>query len=74
MTFEQRIRGKDAGLHSALMVTGYDAGAIANLGDNELQVASFVAHGAHGAEHACGIYDHVYSLARLSQQRHAAVE
>ncbi len=74
MTIEQRIRGKDAGLHSALMITGYDADAIAELGDNELQAGSFVAHGAHGAEHDCGIYDHVYSLDRLSQQRHAAVK
>ena len=56
------------------MITGYDAGAIAELRDNELQAGSFIAHGAHGAEHTCGIYDHVYSLDRLSQQRHAAVE
>ena len=66
MTVEQRIRGKDGGLHSALIITGYDAGAIAGLAANELQAGSFVAHGAHGAEYACGIYDHVYSLAYRS--------
>jgi hypothetical protein len=26
------------------------------------------------AEHACGICDRVYTLARLTQQRHAAID
>ncbi len=63
MTMEQRIRGKDHDLHSALIATGYDAGTIGSLVDGELQAGAFIAHGASDSEFACGIYDQVYSLA-----------
>ena len=62
MTLEQRIRGKDDALHSALIVTGYDADAIGRLADGELQAGAFIAHGASNAGFACSIYDQVYSL------------
>lgn len=67
MTLEQRLRGKDDALHSALIVTGYDADAIGRLADGELQAGAFIAHGASNAGFACGIYDQVYSLDAAGQ-------
>ena len=46
MTNEQRIRGADAGLDSALLVTGYGRDALASLMQGELGSAQLEAHGA----------------------------
>ena len=62
MTREQQIRGSDAGLHHALLVTGYEGDALAALADNELEQKCFALRGATTAGHAWGIYDHVLSL------------
>jgi len=55
MTNEQRIRGADRAVDSALILTGYDEGAVAGcakkLSDN-------------GGLPACAMYRHGYSLAR----------
>jgi hypothetical protein len=62
MTREQAIRGRDAGLDYALLVTGYDVDAVAALVDNELHRDRFAARGAVMANHGWGIYDHAFSL------------
>jgi hypothetical protein len=48
MTNEQRIRGGDAGLHLALLVTGYSEQALADLSAGALSPAALQAHGAAG--------------------------
>ncbi len=62
MTREQQIRGKDAGLHSMVLVTGYEPDAVAALADNDLGTERFVAHGAAAAGFARGIYQHAFTL------------
>ncbi|HSQ80493.1 MAG TPA: hypothetical protein VLU54_05035 [Casimicrobiaceae bacterium] len=62
MTREQEIRGRDADLHYAVLVTGYAPDAVAALADNELQQEHFAARGASMADHASGVYDHAFSL------------
>jgi hypothetical protein len=63
MTREQRIRGKDAGLDHAVLVTGYARDVVSALAANELRQECLAAHGAAVADHACGGYDHAFSLA-----------
>ncbi|HZN86686.1 MAG TPA: hypothetical protein VFB53_07865 [Burkholderiales bacterium] len=61
MTNEQRIRGADAGVDSALLVTGYSQDALAALAQAELGNARLEAHGASGIAGATYRLD--YSLA-----------
>jgi hypothetical protein len=60
MTREQSIRGKDAGVDWALVVTGYDAGAVAGLEQADLAKLE-------GA--AFGLYRTDYSLHELEAKR-----
>lgn len=46
MTAEQRIRGADAGVDTAIIVTGYDAASVAGLAQGELAADRLAAHGA----------------------------
>ncbi|MBK7743070.1 MAG: hypothetical protein IPI40_04990 [Betaproteobacteria bacterium] len=62
MTNEQRIRGADAGLDSALLVTGYDRDALAGLMQADLGSAQLEAHGATGV--LAAIYGMEYSIVR----------
>lgn len=48
MTNEQRIRGADAGVDWALLVTGYDQGSLATLAETELGKTQLEARGARG--------------------------
>ena len=45
MTAEQAMRGRDAGIDRALLVTGYDATALAGLTDTLLASAALLEHG-----------------------------
>jgi hypothetical protein len=60
MTNEQRIRGADAGFDWAILVTGYNQDALAQLSGNELGVEPLSRHGAEGVRDA--IYRMDYSL------------
>jgi hypothetical protein len=60
VTNEQRIRGQDAAVDWALLVTGYSAERVATLLEGELGEAQFERHGASGF--AGGIYRMEYSL------------
>jgi hypothetical protein len=62
MTREQRIRGRDAGLHSAVLVTGYEMDVVAALAESDLCSEHFAAHGATLADHAGGVYQHAFTL------------
>jgi len=62
MTQEQRIRGADAGVDSALLVTGYDRAALAALLQGELGIGSLAQHGALDVTQA--LYRTDYSLTR----------
>ena len=59
-TAEQRIRGKDAAVAWVLLVTGYDAGQVANIAAKALSVEELQQHGASGV--VWGIYQMVHSL------------
>ena len=61
MTAEQRIRGRDAGVDRALLVTGYLPELMAGLAQSELGASSLEAHGA-----SPGATSGVYQLACLS--------
>jgi hypothetical protein len=60
MTNEQRIRGADAGVAWALLVTGYRQDAVAALASAELGPARLEAHGAAGSTAA--LYRADYTL------------
>lgn len=60
MTNEQRIRGADAGVDWAVLVTGYSPDVVASLAQHDLEPAQFGAHGATGATAA--IYRMDYTL------------
>jgi hypothetical protein len=60
MTTEQRIRGADAGVDWALLVTGYEPRAVAALAQAELGVAALQARGA--ADVTCATYQAAYTL------------
>ena len=48
MTNEQRIRGADAGVERAVLVTGYDEAVVAALAESELSPARLESYGATG--------------------------
>ena len=60
MTNEQRIRGTDAGIDTALLVTGYSQDALANLMRADLGKAKLEEHGATGVLGA--MYGMEYSI------------
>ena len=60
MTSEQQIRGVDAGVDWALLATGYDPEAIAELAGAELGLSVLQAHGCASASSA--FYRAAYSL------------
>lgn len=62
MTNEQRIRGADAGVDWAIIVTGYSQDALAQLADGDLGAARLAEHGASGVQ--AGMYRIDYSLSR----------
>jgi hypothetical protein len=62
MTNEQRIRGADAGMHWALLVTGYGEAALATLAQAELAASRLAQHGAQSVSDA--LYRADYSLSR----------
>jgi hypothetical protein len=59
-TNEQRIRGKDAAVESALLVTGYSTEAVAELIQSGIGGQQLVQRGATGV--AGGVYQLAYSL------------
>jgi len=61
-TAEQKIRGDDASLQSALIVTGYDPGELDSFSRQELAADRFSAKGARLVEHAVAMYRMAYSL------------
>jgi hypothetical protein len=69
MTHEQRIRGADVGVDWALLVTGYEPGALADLAGGDLGAAAFEAQGAAGA--GTTLYRSDYSLAAAELVAHA---
>jgi hypothetical protein len=60
MTTEQRMRGVDSNLDWALVVTGYELGALAELEHDELSAREFHAHGCTNASTA--LYRTAYSV------------
>jgi hypothetical protein len=62
MTREQQIRGRDAAVQSALLVTGYDGGAVAALAQGELRADHFAAHGAVTSGHACSVFHNAITI------------
>ncbi len=62
MTNEQRIRGADRGVDSALIITGYDAGLVAGFAANLCQGGGLPGHGAQ--EVTLATYSASYALAR----------
>lgn len=61
MTNEQRLRGADQGVASAVIVTGYDADAVAAYAARLCADDGLPAHGARGV--TCAVYAAGYSLA-----------
>lgn len=61
MTREQVIRGRDGGVDWVVLVTGYDAGSLARLVQEDLAAQHFLANGAEQAPLAGG-YRLAYSL------------
>lgn len=62
MTSEQSIRGADAGVDSALVLTGYDRQAVTETALGELAASSLIGRGAASVTHA--VYRIDYALAR----------
>jgi len=62
MTREQQIRGRDAGIDSALVITGYAADVVQSLATTELAETSLIAAGASSDGFASGVYGLAYSL------------
>jgi hypothetical protein len=60
MTAEQRIRGADRGVDSALVVTGYDSGAVAAFAQEMVGPGSHLNHAVSGLNY--GLYRLSYSL------------
>jgi hypothetical protein len=67
MTNEQRIRGVDAGIDWALLVTGYSEDALADLVHTDLGHARLEAHGA------TAILDATYGMEYSTTDRDAAI-
>lgn len=61
MTNEQRIRGADRGVESALIITGYDSNAVASYANELCAAGCLPARGA--SELSCAAYRFSYSLA-----------
>ena len=61
ITNEQRIRGKDAAVHCALLITGYSDESVKRLFQTELSEPQFGNRGALGV--SGGVYRMAYSLA-----------
>jgi hypothetical protein len=66
MTNEQRIRGVDAGIGSALLVTGYDERALAELAHGELSPARLEARGASAIVASLHRQDYTLAAAEIS--------
>ena len=60
ITNEQRIRGKDAAVDCALLVTGYDPGTVTALAQGDLGELQFGQRGATGI--SAGVYRMAYAL------------
>ena len=65
-TNEQRIRGSDATMAFALLVTGYSATRVTEVLQSRLGEQQFAMHGS--TEYAGGVYRREYSLARSEKQ------
>jgi hypothetical protein len=61
-TREQQIRGRDAGLQSALLVTGYEGDVVAALAQGDLRSGHFAARGALMADYASGVFRNAITL------------
>ena len=61
-TTEQRIRGNDANMAWALLVTGYSAASVNGVLQSRLGEQQFATHG--GIEYVGGVYRREYSLTR----------
>ena len=61
MTSEQRIRGADSGVDCALVITGYDVDAVAQVAQTTLGASSLALQGATGIRRV--VYRADYSLA-----------
>lgn len=71
LTNEQRIRGRDAAVDWALLVTGYDSGRVAALAAAELHPDQLERHGASAATAA--LYRMEYSLSELEAKGPAGI-
>lgn len=67
MTAEQRIRGADAGVDWALLVTGYDRAAVAALARDALGTAALEQHGAMEVVGATYETAHVLTAPEMSR-------
>lgn len=61
MTNEQRIRGADAGVDWAILVTGYSHDAVAETGASDLAAARLTGHGATGVHETMYRLDYMLS-------------
>ena len=61
MTNEQRLRGNDGAVGSAILVTGYDAAAVEDIGRTDLEASALLRRGAQDLSLAT--YRAAYSLA-----------
>lgn len=68
MTNEQRIRGADAGVDWAIVVTAYRQDALALLTDGGLGTQSLTTHGATGIQHATYRIDYSLVQHEISKQ------
>ena len=66
MTQEQRIRGADAGVEAALLVTGYEQPALEALVEGELSPAALQAQGAQAVVHTLYRVDYTLTAAELA--------
>jgi hypothetical protein len=71
VTKEGQIRGRDATVHSALIVSGYDETAIAQASLNDLAAARFAEHGADLSDWRAETYRQAYSLSANDAPRPA---
>jgi hypothetical protein len=62
MTREQQIRGRDAGMQSVLLVTGYETEAVAALANGELHRDHFISRGALAQQHEAGVFRNAVAL------------
>ena len=65
MTHEQRIRGADAGVDWAILVTGYEERALIELRDGELAAAQLTRRGAGESSHAVYRLQYVATRAEI---------